>query len=203
MLVKDAPPIIFFSLDKAITQEEQDFIDKVENTEGATPEDIKIKDDLKNKKKHASDSFQWFPLVIHENIVPLIQMGISSSVTKKVALVDKFPQVKDVSNTVTIKISSDDSLFSNLLVNIADQMFALKDSLPRIKVFSRHCIVLAGRLVGFTHNVDSNSSEARITLTIQRGTVEEDVLRPEKKVKLKEATKVTDKYHVGETVTGG
>ena len=177
MLLDNAPPLMMVSTDAALSESEALELTKLENQKEKTPEDLARIDEIKEKAKNSPFSFNYIPIPIDPNLTQLQVSDIRASTKKRIVMVGDEPVTKNTLNTVTIGLLTVDSDMVDLLVTLATLLFNIDDALPRFKFFSKQCLILGGRLVGFDHSVVDDDSKVLVTLTIQKGSGDEEVLR--------------------------
>lgn len=177
MILDDAPPLMMFSTDVSLSESEAVELDTLENKKEKTPEDIARIDELKTKAKNAPFNFNYIPIPIDPNLTQFQVSDIRASTKKRVIMVGDEPVTRNTLNTTTIGLLTVDSDMVDLMVNAATLLFNIDDSLPRFKFFSKQCLILGGRLIGFDSAVTDNDNKVLVTLTIQRGSSDEEMLR--------------------------
>lgn len=183
MIVDNAPDLLMFCLDKPLNEKEIEERDKLKNKRPLTPDEV-VRLDFLNEQGDifsTGETGTWIPVPIDPNVTGMQVSSFSSETKKRIKLVAGKTSVRPSLNTVTIEIVTVDSAFVSTMVNVADMIFNCDDSYPRVRLYSPQMVILAGRLLGFNHKSTGSDNKVVITLTIQRGTVEEESGRVVKK----------------------
>jgi hypothetical protein len=199
MIFDNAPTLMLFSLDESLTQQEALKLKTLESLDGPPTEaQLKEKNTLLAKMESTS-ILNWVPIPIVTKVLQMQPESFSSTIRKRVSMIGGAPVLRGTSNVVTITFVGVDSWVMTLLVSIADQLFQINDSLPRFKYFSKEAVILGGRVLGFDHSSEADNNTHKITLTIQKGSAEEETLS---KLSVKEVIEAV-KVEMGTIVSGG
>lgn len=172
MILEKAPPLLVFTLDQALEPEKRKKFEKLCAMEKMTADETEEYIKLLGQKNEASKGFKfknWVPIPIHADIIDAQPTGYQTTTVKRIKMVSGEPVLAGTVNSVTINIKTNSGMLINVLLALADYMFALEDSFPRIHFFSPKAIVIGGCLLSMTRQVQENTTEQIITLEIQKG----------------------------------
>ncbi|UKA23390.1 hypothetical protein IHC92_20780 [Photobacterium damselae subsp. damselae] len=173
MILEKVPPLLVFTLDRALDSEQQNKLEKLEALETLTAEQTDEYIELMYERDEASKGFKfknWVPIPIHADIIDAQPTGYQTTTVKRIKMVSGEPVLTGTVNSVTINIKTNSGMLINALLALADYMFALEDSFPRIHFFSPKAVVIGGCLLSMTRQVQENTTEQIVTLEIQKGT---------------------------------
>ncbi|PSV50039.1 hypothetical protein [Photobacterium indicum] len=172
MIVDKVPPILVFTLDQGMNTDDKKRLSDLTALEDMTEEQQDEYAYLLSYSDSIDKGFvleNWIPIPIDADILGAQPDGYQTATTKKIQMVGNDPVLTGTSNSVTINIKTNSTILINTLLAFADYMFALNDSYPRMRYFSRDVVVLGGRLLSLSRSVNADTTEQIITLKIQKG----------------------------------
>lgn len=168
----DAPPVLIFSLDTALSEQETEELAKIEALERKSNEDASRWVELKKKIQNYYDGdgfLNWIPIVIDADISQIAPSGFEQETQKKIKIVSSKPVLTGTMNTVTIHLTTNNGILVNALIGFADFLFKMEDSFPRIHFISKEVVAIGCSLVSMTRSVSSDTTQQLITLQLQKG----------------------------------
>lgn len=171
MITIDAPPVLIFSLDTALSEQETEELAKIEALERKSNEDASRWVELKKKIQNFYDGngfLNWIPIVIDADISQIAPSGFEQATQKKIKMVSGKPMLTETMNTVTIYLTTNNGMLVNALIGLADFLFNMEDSFPRIHFIGFPIVAIGCSLVSMTRSISSDTTKQLITLQLQK-----------------------------------
>lgn len=189
MIVPSAPPVLLFSLERAISEDEVKELATLTASHGLTEKQIERKNKILEKKYVNSPLLSWIPIPVGTVITPFVPDSYKTTTIKRIEMAGSVPILRQSMNTETITFTSSSSIFINAMIFALDFMFQKANSFPSIKYFSNDMIILNGHLLNFTHSKKESSTQQMISIEIQKGNVDKVVkVKPSDDVAKKQIT---------------
>ncbi|MFV0448064.1 MAG: hypothetical protein ACK5MF_06335 [Vibrio sp.] len=167
-LLKKAPPVFVFYLDRTLSDEETQKLMELKVKADPSDEEKATIAEL-TEKLHDLRSTTPIPVPLVGDLIGAIPDGYKQGMVKSIDVIgDGEIVLKGNVNSVTITLKTSDSTFINALFGFASLMFSRKDALPRVSFFSKEMVIIGGTLINMAKASKADTTEQVITLEMQR-----------------------------------